>query len=173
MERARRWVADRRRRRHGGPEIAGINAGHRWEELVVKLLPRLGMHRSSVPAARWRTAVRLAAIAALAGGLLTAGAAPAQAALLEEHAPATYNMQGSQGGDLTPKWSTDIPALLANHDVLALQQAGPVPPQSQNGPFVYVDSTTNGGTPSITTCVTSAPAAARSCGTSTSWRPIR
>jgi hypothetical protein len=83
---------------------------------------------------RWR----LAAVAALAGGLLTAGAAPAQAALLEEHAPATHNMQGSQGGDLTPKWSTDIPALLATHDVLALQEAGPVPPQNQNGPFVYV-----------------------------------
>ena len=61
----------------GRTQIAGINAGHRWEELVVKLLPRLGMQRSSVPAARWCTAVRLAAVAALAGGLLTAGAAPA------------------------------------------------------------------------------------------------
>jgi cytolethal distending toxin subunit B len=111
----------------------------------VKLMPRLRMRRGGGPAARWRTAVRLAGVAALAGGLLSTGAAPAQAAPLEEHAPATYNMQGSQGGDLTPKWSTDIPALLANHDVLALQEAGPVPPQTQTGPFVYQDSTTNFG----------------------------
>jgi hypothetical protein len=54
-------------------------------------------------------------------------------------------MQGGQGGDVTPKWSNDIPALLANHDILALQEAGPVPPQNQNGPFVYQDSTTSNG----------------------------
>ena len=111
----------------------------------MKLMPRLRMRRSSVPAARWRTAVRLAAAAALAGGVLTAVAAPAQAANLEEHNPATYNMQGGQGGDVTPKWSNDIPALLATHDVLALQEAGPVPPQNQNGPFLYQDSTTSNG----------------------------
>ena len=107
----------------------------------MKLLPRLRMRRSGVPAARWRTAVRLAAVAALAGGILTTVVAPAQALPLEQHHPATYNMQGGQGGDVTPKWSTDIPALLANHDILALQEAGPVPPQNQNGPFVYQDST--------------------------------
>jgi hypothetical protein len=112
----------------------------------VKLLPRLRMRRSGGPAARWRTAVLLAAVAALAGGILTtAVAAPAQALPLEQHHPATYNMQGGQGGDVTPKWSTDIPALLANHDILALQEAGPVPPQNQNGPFVYQDSTTSNG----------------------------
>src|SRR2546421_8518950 len=127
------------------PRSACTNAGHRWEELVVKPMPRLRMRRSSVLAAWWRTVVRLAAVAALAGGVLTAVAAPAQAANLEEHNPATYNMQGGQGGDVTPKWSNDIPALLATHDVLALQEAGPVPPQNQNGPFLYQDSTTSNG----------------------------
>ena len=97
----------------------------------MKLLPRLRMRRSGVPAARWRTAVRLAAVAALAGGILTTVVAPAQALPLEQHHPATYNMQGGQGGDVTPKWSNDIPALLATHDVLALQEAGPVPPRNQ------------------------------------------
>jgi hypothetical protein len=99
------------------------------------------MRRSGVPAARWRTAVRLVAVAGLAAGVLTA-VAPAQAANLEDHSPASYNMQGSQGGDLTPKWSTDITVLTRSHDVLALQEAGPLPPQDPNGQFAYVDSTT-------------------------------
>jgi hypothetical protein len=103
------------------------------------------MHRSGVPVARWRTAVRLVGVAAVAAGLLTAVAGPAQAANLERHNPVTYNMQGGQGGDVTPKWSNDIPRLLANHDVLALQEAGPLPPLNANGLFAYQDSTTISG----------------------------
>jgi hypothetical protein len=52
----------------------------------VKLSPRLWRRRRSVPAARWRTAVPLAAVAALTGGSLTAVAAPAQAVPSDEHA---------------------------------------------------------------------------------------
>jgi hypothetical protein len=103
------------------------------------------MRRLGVPATRWRTAVRLAAVAALAVGLLSVAAAPAQAANLEQHRPATYNMQGGQGGDVTPKWSVDVPQLLQNHDVLSLQEAGPLPPLDPNGLFHYQDSTTING----------------------------
>jgi hypothetical protein len=111
----------------------------------VKLFPRLRMRRSGVAVSRWRTAVRLTTVAALAAGLLTAIAGPAQAANLERHNPVTYNMQGGQGGNVTPKWSNDIPRLLANHDVLALQEAGPLPPLNPNGLFAYQDSTTISG----------------------------
>jgi hypothetical protein len=112
----------------------------------VKLLPRLRMRRSSVPLVGLQTAVRLTASAALAAGLLTAAAAPAQAANLENHNPATYNMQGSQGGDVTPKWSNDIRRLTQTHDVLALQEAGPLPPLDPNGVlFRYRDSTNVNG----------------------------
>jgi hypothetical protein len=114
------------------------------EELLVKLLRRLRMC-GGVPGARWRSVARLAAVAALVAGLLSAATAPALAANLEQHRPATYNMQGSQGGDLTPKWSNDIPRLLQNHDVLALQEAGPLPPLDPNGIFHYQDSTTING----------------------------
>jgi hypothetical protein len=50
---------------------------------------------------------------------------------LENHSPATYNMQGGSAG-YDSKWSTDIKTLIDRHDVLALQEAGPVP---QGPPF--------------------------------------
>src|SRR5262249_40498482 len=65
------------------------------------------------------------------------------AANLEEHRPVSYNMQGSQGGDVTPKWASDIRRLLLEHDVLALQEAGPVPPLNPEGrDFQYRNSRT-------------------------------
>jgi cytolethal distending toxin subunit B len=94
---------------------------------------------------RLRTAARLGAVVALVAGALSVVATPAEAANLEQHRPATYNMQGAQGGDVTPKWATDIPELLQNHDVLALQEAGPLPPLDPNGIFHYQDSTTISG----------------------------
>lgn len=93
---------------------------------------------------RWRALVGLAAVAALATGLLATSGAPAQAANLENHTPITYNMQGAQSGDTTPKWSSDIPQLIQGHDVVALQEAGPVPALDPNGLFSYQDSTTVG-----------------------------
>ncbi|KIZ16767.1 RICIN domain-containing protein [Streptomyces natalensis] len=49
-------------------------------------------------------------------------------------------MQGSSQ-DTTPKWTSDLPQLLARHDIIALQEAGPLPARNQEGPFKYVDST--------------------------------
>ncbi|MFI5783875.1 RICIN domain-containing protein [Nocardia sp. NPDC051570] len=65
---------------------------------------------------------------------------------LEDHHPVTYNMQGGQGGDVTPKWANDIPQLTRNHDVVALQEAGPIPPQDPNGRlFRYQNQVTING----------------------------
>ena len=111
----------------------------------MNLSSSLKTRRAGVAAPRRRTVVRLAATVALAAGLLAAAGTPAQAANLEQHRPATYNMQGGQGGDVTPKWSNDVPRLLQNHDVLALQEAGPLPPLDPNGVFHYQDSITISG----------------------------
>lgn len=95
---------------------------------------------------RPRVIARLTAVAVLLAGLITVlGAPPAGAANLENHRPVSYNMQGGQGGDVTPKWSNDIPQLLRNHDVLALQEAGPLPALDPNGLFHYQDTTTING----------------------------
>ncbi|HEY3681527.1 MAG TPA: endonuclease/exonuclease/phosphatase family protein [Streptosporangiaceae bacterium] len=50
--------------------------------------------------------------------------APAQAGSIEDHRPATYNMQGSNQGS---KWTSDVERLTADHDVVALQEAGSRP----------------------------------------------
>src|SRR2546421_10616071 len=97
--------------------------------------------RRSVPP--WRVVARVVTVVALAAGCLTAAGTSAQAANLEQHNPATYNMQGASA-DTTPKWSSDIPGLL-NHDVLALQEAGPLPPLDPGGVFSYQDSQTSNG----------------------------
>jgi hypothetical protein len=79
-------------------------------------------------------------VVALAAGLLAVSGTQAQAANLEDHHPITYNMQGGQRGNVTPKWANDVPQLLAGHDVLALQEAGPLPPRDQTTAFLYQDS---------------------------------
>jgi hypothetical protein len=82
-------------------------------------------------------AVLLATLAVVVPGT------PVHAANLEQHSPATYNMQGSNS-DTTPKWSNDIVQLTIQHDVLALQEAGPVPAQDPNGLFAYQGSFSSG-----------------------------
>jgi cytolethal distending toxin subunit B len=89
--------------------------------------------RSSVP--WWRVVTWVVTVLVLAASCLTAVSTPAHAANLEQHNPVTYNMQGASQ-DTTPKWSSDIPGLL-NHDVIALQEAGPVPPLDPGGVFSY------------------------------------
>jgi hypothetical protein len=89
--------------------------------------------RSSVP--WWRVVAWVVTVVVLAASCLTAVSTSAQAANLEQHNPVTYNMQGASQ-DTTPKWSSDIPGLL-NHDVIALQEAGPVPPLDPGGVFSY------------------------------------
>src|SRR5206468_10209952 len=103
------------------------------------------MERTSFrrPAPRWRAVERVITIVALAAGCLTAAGTSAHAANLEQHNPVTYNMQGASS-DTTPKWSSDIPGLL-NHDVIALQEAGPLPPLDPGGVFSYQDSRTVNG----------------------------
>src|SRR5207253_3354945 len=90
----------------------------------------------------WAVA-RVVTVLALAAGGLTAVGTSAQAANLEQHNPVTYNMQGASA-DTTPKWSSDIPRLL-NHDVIALQEAGPLPPLDPGGVFSYQGSFTSNG----------------------------
>ena len=80
---------------------------------------------------------RVITLVAVAASCLTVAGTPAGAANLEQHNPVTYNMQGASA-DTTPKWSSDIPNLL-NHDVIALQEAGPLPPLDPNGVFSYQD----------------------------------
>ena len=92
--------------------------------------------RRSAP--RWSAVGRVVTVVALAAGCLTAAGTPAHAANLEQHNPVTYNMQGASA-DTTPKWSSDIPSLL-NHDVIALQEAGPLPPLDPGGVFSYQDT---------------------------------
>jgi cytolethal distending toxin subunit B len=92
----------------------------------------------------WRGLARIAAVVMLVVGGLVAVSAPAAAANLDQHNPVTYNMQGSSS-DTTPKWSSDIPQLLGNHDVIALQEAGPLPPQDPNGVFSYQGSSSSNG----------------------------
>src|SRR5437879_2340584 len=77
-------------------------------------------------APRGRALARVVTLVALAASCLTVAGMSADAANLEQHSPVTYNMQGASA-DTTPKWSSDIPGLL-NHDVIALQEAGPLPP---------------------------------------------
>jgi cytolethal distending toxin subunit B len=102
-----------------------------------------GMEKISFrkPAPGWQAVARVIAVVVLAASGLTAAGTPAHAANLEQHNPATYNMQGASA-DTTPKWSSDIPSLL-NHDVIALQEAGPLPPLDPNGVFSYQDTHTS------------------------------
>src|SRR3979411_860724 len=94
--------------------------------------------RTSVP---WQGSVaRAVRVLGLAAVVLDVAGTPAHAANLEHHNPATYNMQGASA-DTTPKWSSDIPSLL-NHDVIALQEAGPLPPLDPNGVFSCHDTQT-------------------------------
>ena len=97
--------------------------------------------RTSVP---WQWSVaRVLMVILLAAGILNVAGTPAHAANLEQHRPVTYNMQGASA-DTTPKWSSDIPSLLT-HDVIALQEAGPVPNANDpRSPFTYVGSVGTG-----------------------------
>src|SRR5438093_9264328 len=97
--------------------------------------------RRSVPP--WRIVARVITVLALTASCLTAAGTSAHAANLEQHNPVTYNMQGASS-DTTPKWSSDIPGLL-NHDVIALQEAGPLPPLDPGGVFSYQDTRTVNG----------------------------
>src|SRR6267142_4044376 len=90
-----------------------------------------------------RSVPRVVMVIALAAGVLSLAGTPAHAANLEQHRPVTYNMQGASA-DTTPKWSSDIPDLLT-HDVIALQEAGPLPPLDPNGVFSYQDTRTVNG----------------------------
>ncbi|MFF4739581.1 RICIN domain-containing protein [Streptomyces sp. NPDC001262] len=87
----------------------------------------------------------LVAVTALVAGMLTLGVTQAQAKALEEHNPASCNMEGGQGGNVTPKWDNDIPKLTRSHDVLALQEAGPIPPLVRDGVFRFRDEITVNG----------------------------
>src|SRR6267142_261887 len=90
-----------------------------------------------------RSVPRVVMVIALAAGVLSLAGTPAHAANLEQHRPVTYNMQGASA-DTTPKWSSDIPNLLT-HDVIALQEAGPVPNANDpRSPFTYVGSVGTG-----------------------------
>ena len=95
----------------------------------------------------WQAVARVITVVALAASCLTAAGAPAHAANLEQHNPVTYNMQGASA-DTTPKWSSDIPSLL-NHDVIALQEAGPLPPLDPGGVFSYQDTHTSPSGPRV------------------------
>jgi hypothetical protein len=94
-------------------------------------------------APQWRGVARILTVVALAASCLAAAGMPADAANLEQHNPVTYNMQGASA-DTTPKWSSDIPGLL-NHDVIALQEAGPLPPLDPGGVFSYQGSVSSNG----------------------------
>ncbi|WP_033819501.1 ricin-type beta-trefoil lectin domain protein [Kitasatospora sp. MBT63] len=86
-------------------------------------------HSASTPLRRLLgvlLAVALTLTAFAVTPVIRASAAPL---FLEDFKPATYNMQGRDGGAAT-KWTTDIQRLMANHDVVALQEAGPQPPAS-------------------------------------------
>ncbi|KOU34452.1 hypothetical protein ADK54_40495 [Streptomyces sp. WM6378] len=83
---------------------------------------------------------RLGTVAALVAGLLTASFGTAIAKNLEEHHPVSYNMEGGQGGDVTPKWSNDVLQLTRGHDVVAIQEAGPIPPMDRNGIFHWQEN---------------------------------
>lgn len=63
-------------------------------------------------------------------------------AALENESPVTYNMQGGTG-----KWSSDIPRLAQGHTVIALQEAGPLPPTNNpiGSAFTYVGSVVRSG----------------------------
>lgn len=63
------------------------------------------------------------ATAMLAAGL-TIVAMPAHAAPIDQHTPATYNMEGSNKG---AKWTDNVVPFVQNHDVVALQEAGARP----------------------------------------------
>ncbi|QEU90993.1 hypothetical protein CP970_08955 [Streptomyces kanamyceticus] len=65
--------------------------------------------------------------AAVAVAALIGFPAPASAANLEDHRPLTYNLQGETSYNES-KWTSDVVRLLAHHDVVALQEAGPRPP---------------------------------------------
>jgi len=76
-------------------------------------------------------AVALGLLVALVVSLGFVAAAPAAMAdELYDFRPVTYNMQGSSAdrGSID-KWRRDVEPLLANHDVVALQEAG-TPPSS-------------------------------------------
>ncbi len=60
--------------------------------------------------------------------LFSSGIAPrAFATVLERHTPVTYNMQGAATGNQS-KWTSDVFPLSNSHDIVALQEAGSVPP---------------------------------------------
>lgn len=99
--------------------------------------------RSGTRARPGRTAARLAVAALIAAIPALTVVPPAEAAALEQHTPATYNMQGASA-DTASKWTTDIRDLTNSHDVLALQEAGPLPPMVAGGLFSYVGSVGNG-----------------------------
>jgi len=79
---------------------------------------------------RIRALVRVILVALLARLGLVAVAPAAMADGLWNFHPVTYNMQGSGAdGSRIDKWRRDVEPLLANHDVIALQEAG-APPAS-------------------------------------------
>ncbi|MEU3619729.1 endonuclease/exonuclease/phosphatase family protein [Streptomyces sp. NPDC006872] len=71
---------------------------------------------------------------AMLAGLIATIATPQSAwAGVGSYRPATYNMQGGGGGGAN-KWTTDIPRILREgYNVVALQEAGPIPPGRFNG----------------------------------------
>lgn len=79
---------------------------------------------------RIRALVRVVLVVLLASVGLVAVAPAAMADGLWNFHPVTYNMQGSAAdGSSIDKWRRDVEPLLANHDVIALQEAG-APPAS-------------------------------------------
>lgn len=100
--------------------------------------------RQSGRRGRHTTTLLRLGFAALIAATTTLTVVPAaEAAPLEQHTPATYNMQGASA-ETASKWSSDIRDLTAGHDVLALQEAGPVPALTPGGSFNYVNTYGNG-----------------------------
>src|SRR5256885_652270 len=116
---------DQRLERHCCPHLRSGHVARNPAEKISSV-GRMNMDeisfRSSAP--WWRVVAWVVTVVVLAASYLTAVSTSAQAANLEQHNPATYNMQGASA-DTTPKWSSDIPSLLI-HDVIALHAPGPV-----------------------------------------------
>ncbi|BFU42468.1 RICIN domain-containing protein [Krasilnikovia sp. MM14-A1004] len=124
---------------HGG-DAGRFTTSLEWEPRVSSV------HKAVTP----HIAARLIVILALIGGCLSVSASPALALPLEQHSPVTWNMQGATI-DGESKWTSNIPTLAngnspsgRQHDLLALQEAGPVPAHDVVGRndrgFVYQGS---------------------------------
>lgn len=135
------------RHRRGGPLVlvlatlvSGAAACTDPVELAPDAAPALGHEwtgESGLELASQDEALPVLAGARLAG---SSSGAPLPALAVIAAAPnaltyyniATYNMQGA-----STKWGTDLPTLVGRNQIVALQEAGPVPALDPNGTFRY------------------------------------